>query len=133
MTSTQHLAKVPAGMKVTTVVLNANGHPHFETVDHLDAEALLRLANDRAPLAREQGADWTRGSVTFYGNELISAVHTGEHRDVDAAVTNMVMSACLLDTIYGGASDADYRDSDLKFVVSESGTVLITRLPAGSE
>lgn len=120
-------------MKVTTVVLNAAGNPHFETVDHLDIEELLRVARDREQMAREQGVEWTMGAVTFYGTELFSAVQTGEHHELDVAVTNMVMAACLFGLIYGGITGDQYRESHLNFVISESGAVSITRIPASSE
>jgi len=117
-------------MKVTTLILNTKGEPHFESVDHLNTEQLVSFAKDREQLAREKGAEWTMGAVTFFGSELVKAVNTGEHKDVSMAVTNMVMAAWLLDSLYCGVTVDQYRESDFRFVVADNGAVAHTRLPA---
>lgn len=118
-------------MKVTTLVLNPQGEPHFKATDHLDLDYLFEFAKERKELAQENGADWTMGAVTFYGTELIKAVNGGEHRDVTVAITNMVMATWLYDSIFLGATVEQYRKSSFEFVVANDGSVAHTRVPAG--
>ncbi|RQH09592.1 hypothetical protein [Paraburkholderia dinghuensis] len=117
-------------MKITTLVLNVKGEPHFEAVDHLDIDELLTVAKERVQIARDKGVDWTMGAVTFFGGELVKAVNTGEHRDVTKAIIQMVMAAWLLDSLYFGITEIQYRESEFRFVVANDGAVSHTRVPA---
>jgi len=119
-------------MKVTTLVLNGKGEPHFEAIDNLNTEQLISLAKEREQLARDKGMEWTMGAVTFYGSEVVHAVNSGELRDVSMAVTNMVMATRLLDFLYCGVTADQYRKSDFKFVITDDGAIAHTRLPAVS-
>lgn len=120
-------------MEVVALVLNASGEPHFKTTQHLNPDKLMAVAKDRVQLAREKGADWTAGAISFYGQELVKAVKVGENKDVDMAVTNMVMAAWLFDSVFGGITADTYRRSSFEFVITNDGIVSHTRLPAGKD
>lgn len=116
-------------MQVVALVLNADGEPHFQTTQHFDADKLIRVAQDRVQLAREKGADWTAGAISFFGQQLVEAVKVGENHDVDVAVTNMVMAAWVFDSQFGGVTAETYRNASFRFVVADNGIVSHTRLP----
>lgn len=117
-------------MKVTTLVLNAKGDPHFQSEDQFDIAALIEIAKARENNARDMGADWTAGAVTFFGREVVNAVNTGEHRDVSKAIIQMLMATWLFDSLYCGITTTHYIESDMKFTIAADGTVAHTRVPA---
>ena len=117
-------------MKVTTLVLNADGEPHFQGEDHFKVEHLIEIAKERESTAREKGAEWTAGAVSFFGKEVVTAVNTGENDDVSKAITNMLMASWLFDSLYCGITAAHYLTSDMKFTIGLDGTVAHTRVPA---
>lgn len=116
-------------MKVVALVLNADGEPHFEATQQFNADTLFSFAEDRIKLAREKGADWTAGAISFFGQQLVQAVKTGENDDVDMAVTNMALAAWVFDSVFGGITAETYRNSNFQFVVADNGVVSHTRLP----
>jgi hypothetical protein len=118
-------------LKVTTLILNADGEPHFCGENHLDTENLFVVAKSREQTARDQGAEWTAGAVSFFGSEVVKAVNFGEHDDVSKAIIDMCMSAWLFDSMYCGVSADQYLESDMKFTISHAGVVAHTRVPAG--
>ncbi|MDR1064106.1 MAG: hypothetical protein LBL48_09315 [Azoarcus sp.] len=118
-------------MKVTTLILNADGEPHFFGEDHLDTENLFVVAKSREPTARVKGAEWTAGLMSFFGSEVVKAVNFGEHDDVGEAIANLCMAAWLFDSMYCGVRSDQYLESDMKFTISHAGAVVHTRVPAG--
>lgn len=116
-------------MKVTTLVLNAAGEPHFQGEDKFDIGQLFAIAKSREQVSRDHGADWTAGAVTFFGGEVVKAVNTGEHKDVTKAIVEMLMATWLLDSLYFGVTAAQYRKSDMKFTIAADSTVAHTRVP----
>jgi hypothetical protein len=118
-------------MKVTTLVLNAGGEPHFRGEDHFDTGNLLALAKRHEQIVRDKGAEWAAGAVSFFGAEVVKAVNFGEYDDVNRAIVNMCMAAWLFDSMYCGVSTDQYLESDMKFTISHDGAVAHTRIPAG--
>jgi hypothetical protein len=118
-------------VKVTTLVLNAGGEPHFISEEHFDAKNLFVVARSREPQARDQGAEWTAGAVSFFGTEVVKAIDIGEHEDVSKAIVDMLMAAWLFDSLYGGVSEDQYLESDMEFTISHDGAVARSRVPAG--
>ena len=73
-------------MNVTTLVLNSDGEPHFQSEDQFDVKNLIVIAKSREQNAVEKGVEWTAGAVTFFGSEVVKDVITGEHNDVNKAI-----------------------------------------------
>lgn len=117
-------------MKVRTLILNADGDPHFQSEDDINVESLIEIAKPREDMAREKGADWTAGAISFFGSEIVKAVNTGEHDDVTKAIFQMLMATWLFDSLYCGISVAHYRQSELQFTITSDGVVAHTRVPA---
>jgi len=115
-------------MKVTTLVLNTDGDPHFQSEDKFDIENLFGVAKTREQNARDKGAEWTAGAVTFFGSEVVKAVNTGEHGDVSKAIIQMLMATWLFDSLYCGITAAHYLESDMKFTITADGAVAYTRV-----
>jgi hypothetical protein len=113
-------------MKVTTLVLNTDGEPYFQSEDQFNIENLFEMAKTREQIFRDSGAEWTVGAVTFYGGEVVKAVNTGEHNDVSKAILEMLMATWLLDSLYCGISAANYLESNMKFTIAVDGTVAHT-------
>ena len=120
-------------MNVTTLVLNANGEPHFKSEDQFDIENLFEIAKTREQNARDKGAEWTAGAVSFFGSEVVKAVNTGEHNDVSKAIIQMFMAAWLFDSLYCGITANHYLESDMKFTIAADGAVAHTRVDAMSK
>jgi len=119
-------------MKVTTLVLNANGEPHFRGEDSFDIMNLFAVAESREQTARDRGAEWTNGAVSFFGSEVVKAVDFGEHADVSKAICDMLMAVWLFDSLYCGISEDQYLQSDMEFTISHDGAVAYTRVPAAT-
>lgn len=115
-------------MKVTTLVLNEDGEPFFQGEDQFDIENIIEIAKTREQNARDMGAEWTVGAVTFYGTEVVKAVNTGEQKDLTKAIVNMLMALWLFDSLFGGFTVADYLNSDMKFTIGFDGSVLHSRV-----
>ncbi|SDP88786.1 hypothetical protein [Acidovorax cattleyae] len=116
-------------MKVTTLVLNTNGEPHFQSEDQFDVENLFEISKSREQSARDMGSEWTAGAVSFFGGEVVKAVNTGEHADVSKAIIQMLMATWLFDSLYCGITANTYRESDMKFTITPDGAVSHTRIP----
>ena len=95
-------------MNVTTLVLNANGEPHFQSEEQFDIKNLIDIAKSREQNARDKGAEWTAGAVSFFGSEVVKAVNTGEHNDLSKATIQILMAAWLFDSLYCGITAAQY-------------------------
>ena len=121
-------------MKITTLVLNVDGEPHFQSEDQFNLENLFAIAKTREQNAHEKGAKWTAGAVSFFGGEVVKAVNTGEHDDVSKAIMEMLMVTWLFDSLYCGITAAHYLESDMEFTITADGTVTHTRiaLPVGN-
>jgi hypothetical protein len=115
-------------MHVTTLVLNADGEPHFQANNQLDVRELIALAKPREKLAKERGATWTTGAITFSGKGVIEAVNTGENDDVTRAIFQLLMAAWLFDSLYGGLTATHYLESDMEFIIAADGAVAHTRV-----
>ncbi len=70
-------------MKVTVLVLNAQGEPHFQATDHVNLEHLFQFAKDREGVAREKGLEWTTGFVTANSLDL-EAVSKRRNRSLES-------------------------------------------------
>ncbi len=116
-------------MKITTLVLNADGEPHFQSEDQFNIEELFEIAKTREQLSRDKGAEWTAGAVSFFGGEVVKAVNTGEHNDVSKAIIDMLMAAWLFDSLYCDVTPAHYLESEIKFTIAVDGVVTHTRVP----
>ncbi len=119
-------------MKVTTLVLNADGDPHFRSEDNFDIVNLFAVAKSREQMARDKGAEWTAGAVSFFGSEVVKAVDFGEHDDVSKSIIDMLMAAWLFDSLYSGVSEGQYLESDMEFTISHDGVVAHNRAPAAT-
>jgi hypothetical protein len=115
-------------MEITTLVLNANGEPHFQSEDHLNIENLFAIAKAREQISRDSGAEWTAAAVSFFGGEVIKAVNTGEDDDVSKAIFQMLMASWLFDSMYCGITVANYLESDMEFTIAADGTVAHSRV-----
>lgn len=115
-------------MKVKTLVLNAEGEPHFQSEDQFNIENLFEIAKSSEQICRDHGAKFTAGAVSFYGGELIKAVNTGEHADVSKAIMEILQAAWLFDSLFDGVTNAQYLESDMKFTIADNGTVVHTRV-----
>lgn len=116
-------------MKITTLILNDKSEPHFKAEDEIDFEALLMLSKEREQLCRTQGEEWTRDAIPFLGNDVVTAVNTGEHKDVTKAIYTLVMATWLYDSIFLGVTAAQYRESNMEFTIYGNGAVQHTRIP----
>lgn len=119
-------------MKVTTLVLNADGEPHFRSEDFFHTENLFVVTESRKQTALDKGAEWTAGAVSFFGGEVVKAVNSGEHNDVSKAIIQMLMATWLFDSLYCGVTAAQYLESDMDFTISHDGVVAHTRVPAAN-
>lgn len=119
-------------MKVTTLVLNPAGDPHFRSEEHFDTANLLKIAEDRVQNCRDKGADWTAGAIPFWAGEVLKAVEEGTDDDLSRATISMVMAAWLFDSIYCGVTAAQYHASDFEFTIAADGVVQHTRVPAAA-
>jgi len=113
-------------MKVITLVLNAEGEPHFQSEDTFDFQNLLLVAKSREQEVREKGANWTAGGISFFGTEVVKAVNTGEHDDVSKAIIQMLMVSWLFDSQFCSMTADHYLKSDMKFTISADGIVART-------
>lgn len=119
-------------MKVTTLVLNKIGEPHFRSEDQFNIEELFEIAKPREQIFRSRGAELTAGAVTYFGSEVIKAVDSGEHNDVTKAIIQLLMATWLFDSLYSGVTAALYLKSDMEFTIAADNTVVHTRVPNGS-
>ena len=115
-------------MKVTTLILNADGEPHFQSEDQFNIENMFEIAKTREQSARDKGAEWTAGAVSFFGSEVVKAVNTGEHGDVSKAIIQMLMATWLFDSLYCGTTTTHYLESNMKFTIAADGAVAHTRV-----
>jgi hypothetical protein len=114
-------------MKVKTLVLNADGEPHFQSEGHFNIENLFEITKIREQNFRDKGEKWTGGAVSFFGSEVVKAVDTGEHHDVSEAIIQMLMATWLYDSLYCGITAIHYIESDMQFTVAANGVVAYTR------
>ncbi|MFZ6723595.1 hypothetical protein [Undibacterium sp. Ji49W] len=117
-------------MNVTTLVLNTNGDPHFQSEEQYNIENLFEVAKEREMAVRQEGREWAAGAIPFFGKELVNAVKTGEHKDVSNAIIQMLMATWLFDFVYCGATAASYIKSDIEFTVAHDGSVAYNRIDA---
>lgn len=117
-------------MKVITLVLNADGEPHFQSEEQINFENLVAVAKPRESISRDKGSEWTAGAVSFFGSEVVKAVNTGEDKDVTKAIYQMLMASWLFDSLYCGITAAHYLESAMKFTITADGVVKYTRIPA---
>lgn len=120
-------------MNVTTLVLNAEGEPHFKSEDEFDIKNLIEIAKEREQNVREKGAEWAAGAVSFFGGEVVKAVNTGEHDDVTKAIIEMLMAAWLFDSLYCNLTATHYLESHMKFTIAADGAVAQTRVDTVSK
>ena len=116
-------------MKITTLVLNAEGEPHFQGEDEINLDNLFELASSRKQTARDKGEEWTRGAISFFGSEVVTAVNTGEHKDVTKAIYEMLLVTWVYEEMYLGATTASFQKSDLNFTITNDGIVVQTKFP----
>lgn len=116
-------------MKVTTLVLNVEGEPHFESEDKINLENLFEVAKSKKENARSNGEEWTRGAISFFGSEVVTAVNTGEHKDVTKAIYELVLVTWVYEEMYLGAKTDTFHKSDLHFTITNEGVVLQKRVP----
>lgn len=116
-------------MKVTTLVLNADGEPHFRSEDQFNIKNLIEFAKDKEQIYRDNGSEWAAGAVSFYVSEAFKAVNTGEHHDFTKAIVNMLMATWLFDSLYCGLTTAHYLESDMEFTITAEGAVMHKRVP----
>ncbi|MCX7205865.1 MAG: hypothetical protein NT086_07760 [Proteobacteria bacterium] len=116
-------------MKVVTLVLNAAGEPHFRQIDYLNFEALIGIAKEREASIRNEGADFAAGAISAFGSEVIKAVNYGNEKDIDRAITNMLMATWMLDSVFLKVSADTYRNTEQHFIISDDGIVQHTRAP----
>lgn len=115
-------------MKVTTLVLNAAGDPHFRAEDQFDPRHFFEFAAAREQKVRDMGEDKAASAIPFWGSEVLKAVETGENDDVTKAILPMAMAAWLYDSIYMGVGEAQYRKSSLEFTIWTNGMVQHKRI-----
>lgn len=120
-------------MKVSTLVLNADGELHFKSEDQFDIKNLIQIAKKSEQNARERGAEWTAGAVSFFGSEVVKAVDTGEHDDVTKAIFQMLMASWVFDSLYSGLTEKHYLESDMQFIITTGGVVTQKRIDAVSK
>lgn len=114
-------------MQVTTLILNKEGMPHFQSQDQFDIDHVFKLAKAREDVAKENGAEWSAGAVSHFGKEVVKAVNTGENPDVTKAIIQMLLAAWLFDSVFGGITTNQYLASDMKFTITDDGVVMHTR------
>lgn len=119
-----------SNVKITTLVLNAEGDPHFKSEDSINIENLIQISKKNEQNAREKGNEWTAGAISFFGTQLVNAVDSGESDDVSKAVIQMVMASWIHDSIFCGVQAKDYLESDIKYTVTHNGVVAMTRIPS---
>lgn len=119
-------------MKVTTLVLNAAGEPHFRSEEQINIENLFEVAKSRAQGVRDMGAEMSVGAISFYGGEVLKAVDTGEHSDLSKAVISMLLASWLFDSVHGGLSTDKYLESDMEYTITSDGIVVHTRVQAAA-
>lgn len=117
-------------MKVITLVLNADGEPHFQSEDQINFKNLMEAAKSHESISRDKGSEWTAGAVSFFGSEVVKAVNTGEDKDVTKAIFQMLMASWLFDSLYCGLTAAHYLESAMKFTITADGVVQYARIPA---
>lgn len=115
-------------MKITTLVLNENGDPHFQAEDQIDIDGLFEIAKSKKEGARSNGEEWTRGAISFYGSEVVTAVNTGENKDVTSAINHLLLVTWIYEEMYLGATTDTFRQFDLKFTITHDGVVMQTRV-----
>jgi hypothetical protein len=116
-------------MKLTTLVLNSNGEPHFQSEDQINVEGLFEVAKQKKNDAPHQGEEWHRGAISFFGGEVVAAVNTGEHKDVTKAIYELLLVVWTYEEKYQGATPECFRSTDLNFTIATDGVVMVTRIP----
>ena len=115
-------------MRITTLVLNENGDPHFQAEDQIDIDGLFEIAKTKKQNARNKGEEWTRGAISFYGSEVVTAVNTGENKDVTNAINGLLLVTWIYEEMYLGATTDSFRQFDLNFTITHGGVVMQTRI-----
>ena len=90
---------------------------------------MFELAKAKKQNARIKGEEWTRGAISFFGSEVVTAVNTGENKDVTKAVIELVLVTWVYEEMYLGATTDTFRKSDLNFTITNDGIVMQTRVP----
>jgi hypothetical protein len=116
-------------MKVTTLVLNANDEPHFQGEDQIDLQNLFEVAKSKKQNARDKGEEWTRGAISFFGSKVVTAVNTGENKDVTQAIVELLLVTWVYEEMYLGATTDSFSKSDLHFTITNDGIVAQTKIP----
>jgi hypothetical protein len=119
-------------MRIITLVLNAEGEPHFRTINELDTDGLLGQIAEREATVHAWGEEKAAAAVPAFAQDLLKAVEGGENNDVDIAVCRMALACMLVDRFVGGMDTGELQRLDLRFVVRHDGAVARTYVPAGS-
>lgn len=119
-------------MKVTSLVLNEHGEPHYREEAHYNVDGLIKVAAAKENIAREAGADKMVDIVTSFGKAYVNVVNTGEDADIDKALMELIVTLWLLDTVHFGISVDAMRDSDFDLTITDDGIVKYTRVPVGA-
>lgn len=96
----------------------------------VDASRLMSAAAKRVREARDRGYAWTAGAVSFFAQELMTAIKTGKRTNaVEIQAANVAMAAWLCDSLYGNVSAEQFARSDLIFTFLADGSVEYQRIP----
>jgi hypothetical protein len=118
-------------MKVTALVLNGQGEPHYRQEAHYNVEGMIKAAETREAVVREAGANKMVNIITYSGKEYVNAVNTGEYDDMDKALANLTLMLWLFETVCAGMDIETICGHDFDVTIADNGAVKFTRIPAG--
>lgn len=121
-------------MLIKARVVDEFWNPVFETQTEINPVALMVVAEQQETMAREKGADWIHGAITFYGQELVRLMSATRGKEtIDKAVMELALVTWLFDSISCGLSAEIFAQSNLQFTVTSDGIVKYDRIPANSD
>ena len=118
-------------MKVTALVLNDQGEPHYRQEAYYNVEGMIKVAETREAVVREAGANNMANIITSSGKEYVKSVNTGEYDDMDKALANLTMMLWLFDTVCVGIDIETMCGHNFDVTIADNGAVKFTRIPAG--
>jgi hypothetical protein len=99
----------------------------FQT--EIDLNELVSVAESRREMILEKGKSFAQSAVPFWAGEVAKAMNENDEAAMDRHAIQTAMAAWLADSVFEGATKADYESSYLEFNVHPTGMVVLNRHP----
>lgn len=97
----------------------------FQT--EIDLNGLVAVAESKREMIREKGKSFAQSAVPFWASELVKAMEANDEQAMGRHAIQAAMAAWLADSVFDGATKADYESSYLEFNVHPTGMVVLNR------